>query len=264
MLFRSLGLMKTLLDAGANPDVRDSYGDTLLTVAADSAPNPKIIKALVDIGMDVEARNNDGMTALMMAARWNSLRIVKTLLEVGANANAKLEASTTAMTTDTADGDIFAAIINNKTTDVPVSAGTTVLMLAALNSRKPDVVKALLDAGLDVNARDEEGRTALMLAARWNTSRIVDTLLDAGADIDIRDTDGRRAADYAQENKNLKSRYVQTRLGAEAGGIRQSDEGSGKDVAPMMQFIKKMLRKEGSDRNATADQIGRASCRERV
>ena len=86
---------------------------------------------------------------------------------------------------------------------------------------------------------------------RSNTSRIVDTLLDAGADIDIRDTDGRRAADYAQENKNLKSRYVQTRLGAEAGGIRQSDEGSGKDVAPMMQFIKKMLRKEGSDRSAT-------------
>ena len=64
-----------------------------------------------------------------------------------------------------------------------------------LNNRKPDVVRVLLDADSDVNARDEVGRTALMLTARWNTSRIIDTLLDAGADIAIKDDEGRQAAD---------------------------------------------------------------------
>ena len=178
-----LGLFRMLLKAGADTGVRDTLGGTLLTVAADGANKPKMIKELIDVGLEVDARDNDGMTALMMAARWNSPQVVKALLEVGADVNAKLEASTTALTTDRADGDIFAAIIDGKRTDVPVNAGTTVLMLAALNNRKPDVVRVLLDAGSDVNARDEVGRTALMLAARWNTSRIIDTLLDAGADI---------------------------------------------------------------------------------
>ena len=95
-----LGLFRMLLKAGADTGVRDTLGGTLLTVAADSANKPKMIKELIDVGLEVDARDNDGMIALMMAARWNSPQVVKALLEVGADVNAKLEASTTALTTD--------------------------------------------------------------------------------------------------------------------------------------------------------------------
>lgn len=246
-------IVKLLLQAGADTGVRDTLGGTLLTVAADGANKPKMIKELIDVGLEVDARDNDGMTALMMASRWNSPQVVKALLEVGADVNAKLEASTTALTTDRADGDIFAAIIHGKQTDVPVDAGTTVLMLAALNNRKPDVVRVLLDAGSDVNARDKVGRTALMLASRWNTSRIIDTLLDAGADIAIKDDEGRQAADYAQENRNLKSRYVQMRLkGEETEVQRHIDEKSDERSNPVAQFIAGLMGGRGRDASTAA------------
>ena len=102
-----------------------------------------------------------------------------------------------------------------------------------------------------------------MLASRWNTSRIIDTLLDAGADIAIKDDEGRQAADYAQENRNLKSRYVQTRLkGEETGVQRRIDEKSDERSNPVVQFIAGLMGGRGRDASTAASyrqaEIGRA------
>lgn len=45
----------------------------------------------------------------------------------------------------------------------------------------------LLEAGADVNERDEDGRTPVMTATRGNHVDAVRVLIEAGADIDIRD-----------------------------------------------------------------------------
>lgn len=55
------------------------------------------------------------------------------------------------------------------------------------------ICKALIDAGADVNAKDDNGRTALMRAALLGQDRCVDLLLDAGADINAQDEVGRSA-----------------------------------------------------------------------
>jgi len=44
-----------------------------------------------------------------------------------------------------------------------------------------DVVQALLDKGAEVNARDDEGRTALTIASAYGRSEVVQTLLAKGA-----------------------------------------------------------------------------------
>lgn len=71
--------------------------------------------------------------------------------------------------------------------------GKTALMKAAENS-SPEVVKFLIDVGADVNAKDNQGETALMKAAKdcWYTDN-VKILIDAGADINTKDNKGETA-----------------------------------------------------------------------
>jgi hypothetical protein len=51
-------------------------------------------------------------------------------------------------------------------------------------------LKKLLGRGVDVNARDGQGRTLLMEAARQGNLDIVQVLIDAGADVNLRSNDG--------------------------------------------------------------------------
>jgi len=101
-----------------------------------------VVKLLIDKGADVNAKTNDGDTALMWAAISGEVDIVKMLLEKGADVNAK----------------------NNH--------GDTALIFAAAQGNV-DIVKILLDAGADISAKNEHGETALMLAQR---NKQVDTI----------------------------------------------------------------------------------------
>ena len=58
--------------------------------------------------------------------------------------------------------DIKAAIKNGADVNARDEDGSTALMYAVVLNTNPDVIKALIAAGADINAKDEEGRTALM------------------------------------------------------------------------------------------------------
>ena len=60
-----------------------------------------------------------------------------------------------------------------------------------------EIVRALLDAGADVDARQQAGVTPLMGAAAGGSVELVRLLLDAGADRSVRDDADRTAADWA-------------------------------------------------------------------
>ena len=71
-------------------------------------------------------------------------------------------------------------------------------MLAVAGQSIP-TTKALLDHGANVNARNEGGITALMIAAAANQASLVTLLVKAGADVAARDEKGETALSIARD-----------------------------------------------------------------
>jgi len=67
----------------------------------------------------------------------------------------------------------------------------------AVRERNYEKVLLFIHDGIDVNMRDEHGRTALMVAAEKGYPEIAELLIDYGADVNARDNHGRDALYYA-------------------------------------------------------------------
>lgn len=84
---------------------------------------------------------------------------------------------------------------------VPVDAvnedAATALILAA--EGEPSIIELLLSKGCAVDRQDKEGKTALIAAVQYEDPDIVQALLDAGASKDLTDVGGMSALDYARE-----------------------------------------------------------------
>ena len=130
-------------------------------------------------GANVNAKNDDGIPALIMATDMGEPAMVKFLLEQGAHV------------------------------DEPVQAtGETALMHAASAGDKL-TAGVLLYYKANVDEQDKHGETALIKAARSGHSDMVKLLLEVGADIDLQDYTGQSALDHVQ---NTRQRAIERML----------------------------------------------------
>ncbi|XP_056134021.1 KN motif and ankyrin repeat domain-containing protein 3 isoform X2 [Lampris incognitus] len=164
----SAGLLEHIVN------MTDGNGNTALHYSV-SHSNFRVVGLLLDTGVCcVDKQNKAGYTAIMLASlsavkEEEDMAVVKKLFSQG-NVNAKAS-----------------------------QAGQTALMLAVSHGRQ-EMVRALLDCGVDVNIQDDEGSTALMCASEHGRAEIVSLLLEQpGCDISIVDNDGSNALSIALE-----------------------------------------------------------------
>ncbi len=75
-------------------------------------------------------------------------------------------------------------------------------------------VKALLEAGADVNAKGENSWTALMVAVLGGNTEAVQVLLDAEADVNAKAKDGRIALMWAEDSGHNEIVEILKKAGA--------------------------------------------------
>ncbi|HKO99332.1 MAG TPA: ankyrin repeat domain-containing protein [Pyrinomonadaceae bacterium] len=93
-------------------------------------------------------------------------------------------------------------------------SGSTVLMNAAIKNDS-SVVQLLIDHGADVNARTKDGETPLMIAALMGGSDTVKILLKAGADMNARDKRGETPLAHARSHSHTEVIALLKAAGAE-------------------------------------------------
>ncbi|MGK2951322.1 MAG: ankyrin repeat domain-containing protein [Thiobacillus sp.] len=139
--------------------------------AAAQAGDAAQIKSLLEAGADHGATDEAGETALMHAARNGHVAAVQVLITAGADVNAKSPQGWTALAKAAYNGDTergYVEVIEvlhqaGAPLDERIFFGITPLMLAAGGGDAP-VVEWLINAGADVLAANEGGRTARMMA----------------------------------------------------------------------------------------------------
>jgi ankyrin repeat protein len=170
------------------------------------------IKALLDKGADVNAKDKRGKTALILASLQGAVSeegyrretspqgvkcrvdTVSLLLEKGADVNAKDQDGGIALMEATFWGRVkVAELLMSKGAEVNAKnqRGETVLIKAVSSPYlSPELVQTLLDKGADVNAKNNEGQTALLAIAEKGNIQVAQMLLAKGANINTKDNYG--------------------------------------------------------------------------
>ncbi len=184
---------------GVNVNAQRSDGKTLLILAA-KASDVILVRDLVAAGADVNATTRNGGTALMFAAIGGDIETQKALIDAGADVNAVGGFDWTALLVASVKGHVPAVrqlLVRGADPNLRDIYGWTPLMRAVYEEREM-VVQALLEQpDVALNVSNDQGATALHLAAVKGNEALTRSLLRAGADPSMGDRKGRTPENLA-------------------------------------------------------------------
>lgn len=178
-------MVSSLLEENVNFDESNEHGCTALIWAA-ALEREGIVFDLLEAGADVSRSDGNGKTPLMVAAKSGNSKIVQYLISAGADVNAAQTGG------------------NNE-------VGKTPLHNAVIHKNNVGVIRMLIDNGANLNATDENGKTALMGAAFFGGLDAVKLLVESGADTQLKSNSGKTALDTAiMRNRTEMIEYIKS------------------------------------------------------
>jgi uncharacterized protein len=167
-------LLLTVAFWGLTANAAWALDEYLAVIKSVQTEDMAALRADVLRGDDLNHQDEQGRTALIVAAIAGNEDIIKLLMQGGARPTIR-------------DSD-----------------GRVALHWAAQKDN-PDAVAALLDSGASAEALDPHGTTALMMAAAQGNLAVIRVLLAHHAKVDVRDYTGRSAYDFAMGTRQVRA-----------------------------------------------------------
>jgi ankyrin repeat protein len=202
-------------------------GDPPLVVAARNQ-DAKAVRRLLDPKTDVNARANDGSTALLWAAHWNDSESAEFLVKAGADANAANDFRSTPLSeacTNASPDLVHLLVKAGASPNTAIATGEAPLMTCA-KTGSAEAVRMLVEYGAAVNAKEPaQNQTALMWAAAERHPDVVKALIDAHADTKARTKQGFTPLHFAARVGDLDSVKLLLASGVDVNILTQAGEG---------------------------------------
>jgi len=277
-LYGDADTVRLLLEAGADPNVRNDAGATALMWAVDDLDKTRL---LLKGGADANARSDNGRTPLLSATvRVGSADVVKLLLDHGANPSVTAHSyrgPTTPLrqAADLGDASLVRTLIER---DAELKKSGFLATISALNANSPACVDQLIKSadpkamsgallllvpprgnpdgfgnavlvkkaiahGADVNAKDPDDRTVLMLAAgsEYFSIDTIRLLIDQGADVNAKSASGETALDFAKRGGQAQVANLLVKAGAKAGNTPAREELKPKPAASVRAALERSI-----------------------
>lgn len=194
-----LSIVQTLINTGIDVNQKNEDGWTPLHIAA-SKNHREIVELLIDNGADINSTGNPsfiftwqgGFTPLHYATVNGHKEIVVLLINKGADVNAKDNSGSTPLDRATQGNHTDIADL------LRAQGGNTGTIHVVARNGYLAGVQAYLDAGVDINARDQNGSTPLHWAALEGHKEIAKLLINKGANVNAKDELGDTPLDFAK------------------------------------------------------------------
>ncbi|MDP6747726.1 MAG: CotH kinase family protein [Candidatus Poribacteria bacterium] len=232
-LYDQVKVVEFLIQNGADVNAKGEDGGTALHAAA-FLGQYTVTKLLIQNGADVNARNNDGETVISgTMADWETTKFIAGMLQL------KLDRERVENGRDQ-----IVELLRQNGSEAEFSDPTGNDIWTMAGAGNVQAVKEHLAKGIDVDAKNKDGSTALHIASLLGQYEVAELLIQKGADVNTKGNDGATSLHAAA----FLGQYREAKLLLENGvnaNTRKNDGATAIDVLNLdwrtTQFFAQML-----------------------